>query len=201
MRGRFFGRVTVAVFGHSMPLVLEWAVVRRSLSVIFQCVKRGSLATLAMCLFSFSFVAADQDDSEAAEPSVAPETSEAIDYKKLKSPFPYTKKSIKRGRSMFIRVCAECHGPDAKSQIDVIADATDLTVPKLWRSGTTEGEVFRSIKEGAGESMPPFKMMLKREEDMWHMVNFIRSLWPPALRPQLQEEEAETGSSDEGKTS
>ena len=107
--------------------------------------------------------------------------------KKLKSPIPYSKASIVRGRILFIRDCTECHGNDGKSQVDVIANATDLTEPKLWTSGTTEGEVFRSIRDGAGEAMPPFADKIEKEDDMWHLVNFIRSLWPEPMRPKLAE--------------
>jgi mono/diheme cytochrome c family protein len=108
--------------------------------------------------------------------------------RELKSPVPFTKASIARGRTLFLHDCTGCHGTDGKSQIDVIADATDLTEPKLWKSGTTEGEIFRSIRDGAGVSMPPFKNQIRKEEDLWHLVNFIRSLWPEPLRPKLQEQ-------------
>jgi mono/diheme cytochrome c family protein len=101
---------------------------------------------------------------------------------------PYTKSSIARGRILFTNDCTGCHGNDGKAQVDVIADATDLTDPKLWKSGTTEGEIFRSIRDGAGISMPPYKNQIRKAEDLWHLVNFIRSLWPEAQRPKLQEE-------------
>jgi mono/diheme cytochrome c family protein len=107
--------------------------------------------------------------------------------KMLTSPISFTKESITKGRTLFARYCTECHGSDGKSQVDVIANATDLTEPKLYRSGTTEGEIFRSIRDGAGESMPPFKSQISKEEDIWHMVNFIRSLWPEEMRPKLQQ--------------
>ena len=106
--------------------------------------------------------------------------------KKLKSPIPFSKESIGRGRAVFARNCTACHGADGKSEVDVVANATDLTEPKLWRSGTTEGEIFRSIRDGAGDTMPAFKSQLQKEEDLWHLVNFIRSLWPESMRPKLQ---------------
>jgi hypothetical protein len=34
--------------------------------------------------------------------------------------------------------------------------------------------------------MPPFKSQFQKEEDLWHLVNFIRSLWPESMRPKLQ---------------
>ncbi len=106
--------------------------------------------------------------------------------RKLKSPVPFTKASIDQGRTIFVRHCAECHGSDGKAMIDVIADATNLTEPKLWKNGTSEGEIFRSIRDGAGLNMPPYKNQIRKEEDLWHLVNFIRNLWPEPLRPKLQ---------------
>ncbi len=105
--------------------------------------------------------------------------------KKLKSPVPYSKESITRGRVLFMRDCTSCHGTDGQSQLDVIANATDLTEPKLWRHGTSEGEIFRSIRDGAGDNMPAFKSQIRKEEDLWHLVNFARSLWPEPVRPKL----------------
>lgn len=106
----------------------------------------------------------------------------------LKNPVPYTRASIARGRILYANDCTGCHGNDGKAQVDVIADATDLTEPKLWKSGITEGEIYRSIRDGAGISMPPFKSQIRKSEDLWHLVNYIRSLWPEAQRPKLQPE-------------
>ncbi len=106
--------------------------------------------------------------------------------RKLKSPVPFSKSSIARGKVLYARACTECHGADGKSQVDVIANATDLTNPKAWKSGTSEGEIFRSIRDGAGEAMPPFADKVAKEQDLWHMVNYLRSLWPDSARPKLE---------------
>jgi len=111
--------------------------------------------------------------------------------KKLKSPVPVTKKSITDGRTIFVRYCTGCHGPDGKATVDVMGDATDLTNPKVWKSGTSEGEIFRSIRDGAGDTMPAFKPQLPSEKDIWNLVNFIRNMWPEAMRPPVQESEKE----------
>jgi mono/diheme cytochrome c family protein len=108
--------------------------------------------------------------------------------KQLKNPVPYTKSSLDRGRTLFANDCTACHGPDGKAQVDVVADATDLTNPQSWKSGISDGEIFRSIRDGAGLTMPPYKTLIRKEEDMWHLVNFIRSLWPEPQRPKLQAE-------------
>ena len=106
--------------------------------------------------------------------------------RKLKSPVPFSKASIARGKILYTRACTECHGADGKSLVDVIANATDLTNPKAWKSGTSEGEIFRSIRDGAGEAMPPFAEKVSKEEDLWHLVNYLRSLWPDSARPKLE---------------
>jgi mono/diheme cytochrome c family protein len=109
------------------------------------------------------------------------------DAQKLKSPVPYTKKSIDRGKLVFLQNCTGCHGTDGKAEMALIAEATDLTTVKQYKNGVTEGEIFRSIRDGAGDQMPPFKSQLDKEEDLWHLVNFIHSLWPESARPQLQD--------------
>lgn len=112
--------------------------------------------------------------------------NKTADAKKLKNPIPYTRKSISQGRSTFMRYCTGCHGNDGKAMVDVVADATDLTSPKFWKDGTSEGEIFHSIRDGQGASMPAFKNQVKQEDDIWNLVNFIRSLWPESMRPPLQ---------------
>jgi mono/diheme cytochrome c family protein len=123
-------------------------------------------------------------DKSAGKSSGAPLTRE--EARKLKSPVPFSKASIARGKILYVRACTECHGADGKSLVDVIANATDLTNPKAWRSGTSEGEIFRSIRDGAGEAMPPFAEKVSKEEDLWHLVNYTRNLWPDSARPKLE---------------
>jgi mono/diheme cytochrome c family protein len=106
--------------------------------------------------------------------------------RKLKNPIPFTKKSIAQGHELFVRNCVGCHGQDGKAQIDVVADATDLTDPKGYKDGTSDGEIFRSISEGAGASMPSFKSQIDQKEDLWRLVNYIHSLWPSEVQPVLQ---------------
>ena len=115
----------------------------------------------------------------------------AAEAKKLKNPVAFTKKSIAQGRVTFARYCTTCHGPDGKAQVDVVADATDLTSPGAFKSGTSDGEIFRSIRDGAGETMPPFQTQIEGDTELWHLVNYIHSLWPESQRPPLQDEKKE----------
>lgn len=108
---------------------------------------------------------------------------------KLKSPVVNTKKSIARGRVIFMQNCTSCHGENGKAEGSLVADATDLTSPPLYKSGSTEGEIFHSIRDGAGDQMPAFKSQLDNETDVWNLVNFIRSLWPESMRPAAQDDD------------
>jgi mono/diheme cytochrome c family protein len=147
---------------------------------------RRAFAIILYTVVILSVVFARATSSPQREKSQREGRMSSEEAKKLKSPVPFTKESIAKGRTLFARNCTACHGNDGKAQVDVVANATDLTDPKVWGSGTSEGEIFRSIRDGAGDTMPPFKSQLQKEEDMWHLVNFIRSLWPEPMRPKLQ---------------
>ena len=104
-----------------------------------------------------------------------------------KNPVPNTKQSISRGRNTFIRNCAGCHGNDGKALLDAGGVATDLTSPAVYKHGSTEGGIFETIHDGAN-GMPSFKDQLTSNE-IWDVVNFIRSLWPEEIRPPIQPED------------
>jgi mono/diheme cytochrome c family protein len=109
--------------------------------------------------------------------------------RKLANPIAFTKKSIAKGRGLYVRYsCTGCHGSDGKSTVDVVANATDLTTPSGYKSGTSDGEMFRSMRDGQGASMPAFKSQMRSEEELWQLVNFIHSLWPESERPPLLED-------------
>ena len=118
----------------------------------------------------------------------APAKLSRDEAQKLKSPVANTKKSIARGRVVFMQNCTSCHGENGKAEGSLIADATDLTTPSLYKSGSSEGEIFHSVRDGAGDQMPAFKSQLDSETDIWNLVNFIRSLWPESMRPAVQDD-------------
>jgi mono/diheme cytochrome c family protein len=108
----------------------------------------------------------------------------AEDFATLKNPIPNTSASISKGQVLYVQWCAEFHGKDGKAQIDVVSNATDLTSPEMYYSGTSEGEIFHSTRDGAGVGMPPYSFELT-DEEIWHMVNFMRNLWPAEQRPPI----------------
>jgi cytochrome c len=98
---------------------------------------------------------------------------------KMKNPVATSAASVATGQQLFQKYCRFCHGAtgrgdNPKAPKDMkpsnLADAT-------WDRGSTDGEIFVVIQEGAG---PDFKMKgLKgkiADQDAWHLVNFVRSL-------------------------
>lgn len=101
------------------------------------------------------------------------------------NPVAYNEASIAQGAQLYQQYCTECHGKDGRAQMDVISDATDLTFPEDYYNGNTPQDIFRSIKEGAGVAMPPWAMQIKDDNDIWNLVNFIRSLWSDQQRSEF----------------
>ena len=105
-------------------------------------------------------------------------------------PLPNNRKSIARGKQFYLISCVECHDQDGKGLGRRDFNGTppsDLTNPDVWLHGTSAEAIYSSIREGTKEDMPPFKGKLK-DEQIRHIVNYVRSLWPEAKRPKLEDE-------------
>ena len=100
-------------------------------------------------------------------------------FAKLKNPIPSNAASIAAGQALYSKYCRFCHGttgqgdgPSAPKDAKP-SNLTDAT----WDRGSSDGEIFVVIQEGAG---PDYKMKgLKgklSEQDTWHLVNYVRSL-------------------------
>ena len=96
---------------------------------------------------------------------------------KVKNPVASTPESIAAGKVVFGK-CASCHGSTGEGGPgnDLIPAAPSL-VDDMWDHGSTDGEVFDSIKNGVPPdfNMVPWKDQLK-DNDIWNVVNYIRSI-------------------------
>jgi mono/diheme cytochrome c family protein len=105
-----------------------------------------------------------------------------------KGPLPYTTKSIARGKQFYLLHCVECHDLDGRGLNRRDYNGTppaDLTDPDAWLYGTAAEAIFASVRGGSKNDMPGFKDKLQ-DEQIWHVVNFLRSLWPESKRPKLE---------------
>jgi mono/diheme cytochrome c family protein len=99
---------------------------------------------------------------------------------KLKNPNPPTADSIAAGRVVYDKHCAECHGKTGKGdgqKGEGLSEKPSNFTDDKWEHGTTDGEMFIVIRDGAGRKseMKGFAKKLNQKE-MWDVVNFVRSL-------------------------
>ena len=102
--------------------------------------------------------------------------------RQLQNPVGYSPEALREGRKTYLRLCQYCHGVDGRAQANPDFEAPSLRDPREWRYGTTDGEVYISIRDGAGHEMPPFGKQLA-DDKIWEIVNYIRSIGPAGLRP------------------
>ena len=103
------------------------------------------------------------------------------DAANVKNPVAASPESIAAGRQVYQRRCASCHAANGEGGPgnDLIPAAPNL-VDGQWDHGSTDGAIFESIKNGVPPdfNMVPFKDTLK-DEDIWNVVNFLRSIARP----------------------
>ena len=97
---------------------------------------------------------------------------------KMKNPVAASSESVAAGQKSFLRYCQGCHGPNAKGgyATEAAPAAPDLTDAK-WTRGSTDGEIFAVIRDGAGPKfdMKGYKSKMT-ENDIWNVVNYLRSV-------------------------
>lgn len=98
---------------------------------------------------------------------------------KMKNPVASSPESIKAGQAAFQKNCRFCHGADAKGNGPMAPEGThpsNLTDDK-WDRGSSDGEIFAVIRDGAGPKfdMKGYKSKMT-ETEIWNVVNYIRSV-------------------------
>ena len=108
-----------------------------------------------------------------------------------KNPVPSNAASITAGRALYNKNCRHCHGLRGKGD-GLLApkdpSPADLTDAK-WDHGTTDGEIFALIWNGAEEAANGEESEMKgmkgtlTEKEVWQVINYIRSIGPaPAAK-------------------
>jgi mono/diheme cytochrome c family protein len=98
-----------------------------------------------------------------------------------RSPLMATPAVFKKGQSVFVKQCQPCHGPEGKGdgpygdRKQPPADLTASVIP--------DGIVFYKVWNGRSDpSMPAFKSLLTRD-DIWHAIEFAKSLRKGGAQP------------------
>ncbi len=97
-------------------------------------------------------------------------------YKAMKNPVKSDAASIAAGKALWDKNCAMCHG---KTGLGDGVKARTLDTPsgdftKAAYQSQTDGELFGKTKLGR-DDMPKYDGKIA-DEDIWHMVNYTRTL-------------------------
>jgi mono/diheme cytochrome c family protein len=106
------------------------------------------------------------------KPWVVPEK-----YVKMANPVNSDAASLKEGKELWARNCQSCHGKTGmgdglkanQSKSSLVDLSTDLVQKQ------TNGALFFKISEGRS-NMPSFKNKLESEQDIWNLINYLRTL-------------------------
>src|SRR5262249_39187996 len=77
--------------------------------------------------------------------------------------------------NLYNRYCIRCHAVDGRGVWD-IPDVPDFTNPR-WQACRSDVQLVRSILEGRGAVMPPFRGTLTLEE-AWAIPHYLRPFVP-----------------------
>lgn len=101
---------------------------------------------------------------------IAPESA-----KKVKNPIKATKASIQRGKEIYEKKCAFCHGEkgDGRGPAGVGLNPKPTNFRESHGEKMTDGEHFWKLTTGRG-AMPSYEKDLTVEE-RWHVINYINT--------------------------
>lgn len=103
------------------------------------------------------------------------------DQKAVVAPMKFTPEMQKQGEQAYLKNCQSCHGLPGKDNWAKLAPPPgDLTKDKA--QANTDGELFYKITTGKSP-MPEFRNIIP-EEELWHIVAFIRSFNQKYIQPE-----------------
>lgn len=93
---------------------------------------------------------------------------------RVANPIAAEESSIVLGKKLYLQECQQCHGETGKGDGPVAAaltkSAANLSSAEVLQQ--SDGAIYTKIRTGRSP-MPSFKSHLT-QEDVWHLVNFIR---------------------------
>ena len=98
-------------------------------------------------------------------------------YKNMANPVKSDATSIATGKELYTQHCKSCHGTKGKgdgpkaAQLDT--ECGDFTKPATQTQ--TDGALFYKTTEGR-KDMPSFKKKISDPNDIWAVVNYMRTL-------------------------
>jgi mono/diheme cytochrome c family protein len=85
--------------------------------------------------------------------------------------------SVSNGKALFAKYCQSCHGKtgmgDGTKASELKTEPGDFSKPAF--QSQSDGAIFYKVSEGR-DDMPSFKKKITDANDMWDVVNFVRTL-------------------------
>lgn len=98
-------------------------------------------------------------------------------YDKMKNPVSADKASISIGKSLYTKHCKSCHGSkgfgDGTKAAQLETECGDFSKASFQKQ--SDGAIFYKTNTGR-DDMPSFKKKIPVDEDIWHLVNYVRTL-------------------------
>lgn len=108
---------------------------------------------------------------QAKKPWVVPDKNAA-----MKNPVAADAASLKNGKDLWVRNCQSCHGKsgqgDGTKAAQLKTEPGNFSMAEEQKQ--TDGSLFYKMSEGRGD-MPAFKKKIPEQEDLWSLVNYIRT--------------------------
>jgi len=96
---------------------------------------------------------------------------------KMANPVKSDAESLKIGKEVWNKHCSVCHGKtgagDGSKAAQLETAMEDMSAAAV--QGQSDGELFYKVSEGRDE-MPSFKKKISDTEELWSVVNFMRTL-------------------------
>ncbi|HEY8689557.1 MAG TPA: cytochrome c [Chitinophagaceae bacterium] len=106
------------------------------------------------------------------KPWIAPDAD-----KNKVNPIKSDASSLADGKELWVKHCSSCHGKsgmgDGSKAAQLKTEPGDFS--KATTQAQTNGSLFYKVSQGRGD-MPSFKKKIPENDDVWSLVNFIRTL-------------------------
>jgi mono/diheme cytochrome c family protein len=98
-------------------------------------------------------------------------------YKNMANPVKSDATSLATGKALYNQHCKSCHGTKGKGDgpkaAQLNTECGDFTKPTT--QSETDGALFYKTSEGR-KDMPSFKKKIADQDDIWAVVNYLRTL-------------------------
>jgi len=153
--------ITLFKLKHSILVTINLRIIAMKNKLIL------AASVLIVCTISLAFTINQQ-----TKPWSVPEKNA-----KMANPVKSNGESISAGKALWNEHCSSCHGKkglgDGSKAAQLKTQPQDLSTRAL--QSQSDGSLYYKISEGR-DDMPSFKKKIPDPEDMWSIVNYIRTL-------------------------